>query len=401
MTGRGGAPPRPCYVPAVRALARVLSIALTVIAAACAALIVVPAPVKALAFFAIVVDEKAFLLVLAALVGAGLARVAGSPRWTILQGLLALATIVVAALPPTQAIRLAVQRHVALDLPRYLSASIDTGAPHPSQTVVYATVEGRPLSLDVYKPAAASGRVPAVIILHGGGWSGGDKGEAPLASAWLAAHGHAVFDVEYRTTPQPNWKTAIGDVKCAIGWVKRDAAKAGVDVDPARVALLGRSAGGHLALLAAYAPADPALPPSCEAGDTSVAAVISFYGPTDLAWGYAHPANPRVFDTPSRLTSYIGGTPASEPERYRLMSPVTRVAAGAPRTLLIHGDRDQFIAASHPGLLTARLSALGVPHEALVIPYAQHAFDFVSGGLSGQLAEHAVLATLTALGSRR
>lgn len=378
----------------MRSFARLLSIVLTLAAAAGAALILLPAPVQALAFLAIVVGEKTFVLVGAALLGAALARVSGTRWWIVLQRVLALATIVVAVIPPAQALRLAVGRHVALDFPRYLSAPVDTGAPHPSQTLDFATVDGRTLALDVYRPTPATGRVPAVIVIHGGGWSADDKGGAPRTSAWLAAHGYAVFDIQYRTSPQPNWKTAIGDVKCAIGWVKHSAAKAGVTVDPARVALLGRSAGGHLALLAAYAPADPALPPSCAAGDTRVATVISYYGPTDLTWGYQHPGNPRVFDTPVRLGNFMGGSPAQEPERYRLMSPAVRVTASAPRTLLIHGGRDQFVAEAHVELLTSRLRALDVPYQTLIIPYAQHGFDFVSGGLSGQLAEQAVLEAL-------
>lgn len=381
----------------MRALARWLSILLTAAAAACAALVLAPAPVKRVAFLAILVDEKTFVLIGAALLAAALARLSQSRGWIVLQHALALGTIGVALVPPAQAITLGVRRHVPLDFPRYFSARVDDGAPAPSKTVVFATVGGQALALDVYRPAGAAGqRAPAVIVVHGGGWSADDKGGAPRASAWLASQGFAVFDVQYRTSPQPNWQTATGDVKCAIGWVKRHAREAGVDVDPQRVSLLGRSAGGHLALLAAYAPDDPALPASCDAGDTRVASVISLYGPTDLAWGFAHPTNARVFDMPVRVGNFVGGTPATVPDRYRLLSPTERATRGAPRTLLLHGGHDQFIPVEHVDLLAARLRALGVPHETLVVPYAQHAFDFISGGLSGQLAEHAILQFLRA-----
>jgi acetyl esterase/lipase len=72
------------------------------------------------------------------------------------------------------------------------------------------------------------------------------------------------------------------------------------------------------------------------------------------------------------------------------MSPTARATRGAPRTLLLHGGHDQFVPAAHAELLAARLRELGVPHEVLIVPYAQHAFDFISGGLSGQLAEDAI-----------
>jgi len=157
------------------------------------------------------------------------------------------------------------------------------------------------------------------------------------------------------------------------------------------VSLLGRSAGAHLVLLAAYTPDDPALPPSCDAGDTRVASVISFYGPTDLVWGWDHPTNPRVFDTHVRVGNFMGGSPATVPERYKLMSPTSRVTAGAPPTLLIHGGQDQFVSVAHVERLATRLRDLGVPHRTLVVPYAQHGFDFISGGLGAQLAEQATL----------
>jgi acetyl esterase/lipase len=378
----------------VRALVLATSVLLTLVAALCAALVVVPAPVKRLAFLAVVVDEKTFILVGAALVAAALARAGGSRPWIAAQLVLTLAIAGLALVPPAQAATLAARRHVALDLPRWLAAPVDVGAPRPSQTLVYATVDGRPLALDVYRPAGRTGPVPAVVVVHGGGWSADDKGDASLTSAWLAARGYAVFDVQYRTAPQPNWRAATGDVKCAIGWVKRRAREANVDVDPDRVTLLGRSAGGHLALLAAYAPDDPELPPSCEAGDTRVAGVISFYGFTDLAWAWANPGNPLVFDTRARVGNFLGGTPAEIPERYRRLSPADRVTARAPQTLLIQGGRDRFVAAAHAGLLAARLRALDVPHDVLEIPYAQHAFDFVAGGLGGQLAEAAMLRLL-------
>jgi acetyl esterase/lipase len=385
----------------VRALARLVSILLTLAAALAAALVVVPPPAKQIALLTIFVDEKTFVLIAAALVAAALARAAGSRPWIVAQAALALAIVLVSLVPPAQALRIAARRHIAIDFARYFTAPVDDGAAHPSQMLVYAHVDGQALALDVYRPTAPAGtRAPAVIVVHGGGWSADDKGGAPLMSARLAAHGYAVFDVQYRIAPQPNWRTAIGDVKCAIGWVKRHARDAGVDVDPARVTLLGRSAGGHLVLLAAYGADDPALPPSCDAGDTHVASVISYYGPTDLAWGWAHPTNPRVFDVVRRLGNYVGGTPATEGARFRLLSPINHVSAASPPTLLIQGGSDAFVSAPHAQMLAERLAAAGVPHDVLLVPYAQHAFDFISGGLGEQLAEQTVLRFLSPTGAR-
>ena len=305
-------------------------------------------------------------------------------------------------LPLAQARSLAKVRGVSLDIRRYLQAPIDREGPgHPNQTVNHATVNGTPLALDVYLPRQrpkTPGR--ALLVVHGGFWSAGEKGEAALASRRLADLGFTVFDVQYRISPQPNWKTAIGDVKCAIGWVKQHATTPDWNVDPTKLTLLGRSAGGHLALMAAYAPQDPELPASCDATDTSVEAVISLYAPTDLSWGYKYPASKWVSDSRAKMRAFLGGAPDEAGDRYRALSPLERVTSKAPRTLLAHGGRDQFVPHGHMGLLAARLRAMGVPCETLFVPYAQHAFDFVLGGFSDQILEAEMLRFLAAQGSK-
>jgi acetyl esterase/lipase len=374
------------------------SLLLTGAATLAALVMVLPSPVQKFAFLAIVLDERSHLVMVAALAGAILAWAGAGERWLIAGVSLVMAAfaIGVALIPPVQAIHVARQRHVTLDWKRYLRSRVDIQRAHPDQTLVYATIGTQPLSLDVYRPPAGRGPVPAVIVIHGGGWSTGDKGETPLQSERLAAQGYAVFDIQYRLAPQPNWKTAVGDVKCAIGWVKQHAKDAGVEIDPARVTLLGRSAGGHLALLAAYTPDDPALPPSCPAPDTRVESVISFYGPTDMVWGYQHPTNQRVYDSSQRLRGFLGGPPSTAEEAYDLCTIANHVTARAPRTLLIHGNQDQFVSPAHVQFVAPRLQALGVSHDVLIIPYGQHGFDYVVGGLGNQLAESAVLRFLAA-----
>jgi acetyl esterase/lipase len=398
----------------LRSILCLLGLLLAVGAAGAGALIVLPAPGKTLALAAIVASERSAFFVAAAVIALGIALVlrgVGSPFVASVIALLSVCAVALGLIPLVQARQVAQARGVPLDLKRYLHAQIDTEGPgHPDRTVPYATVDGgRVLSLDVYLPAPrpATPSRP-LLVVHGGFWSAGQRGEASLASRALAERGFTVFDVEYRIAPQPNWQAALGDVKCAIGWVKQHATTDDWNVDPKRVALLGRSAGAHLALLAAYTAAADDLPSSCPSGggaagaavapsvDTSVESVISLYGPTDLTWAYAHPANLHAADSPAKLRAFLGDAPEREPERYRAMSPTERVTAAAPRTLLVQGGRDQFVAADQMDRLAARLTALGVPHETLLIPYAQHAFDFVPGSFSSQILEDAVRAFLRA-----
>ena len=392
----------------MRTILRVLGFLLSLGAAGAGALIVLPAPGKSLALAAIVASERSAFLVAAAVVALGIALVlrgVGSPFVASVIALLAVCAIALGLIPLVQARQVAQARGVPLDLKRYLHAQIDTEGPgHPDRTVPYATLDGgRVLSLDVYLPTPrpATPSRP-LLVVHGGFWAAGQRGEASLASRALAERGFTVFDVEYRIAPQPNWQTAVGDVKCAIGWVKQHAATDDWNVDPKKLALLGRSAGAHLALMAAYTATADDLPASCPSGgaaggavtDSSAESVISLYGPTDLTWAYAHPANLHAADSPEKLRAFLGDAPEREPERYRAMSPTERVTARSPRTLLVQGGRDQFVAPDQIDRLTARLAAAGVPHETLVIPYAQHAFDFVPGSFSSQILEATLLTFL-------
>jgi len=133
-----------------------------------------------------------------------------------------------------------------------------------TRDVLFAAPDGHPLRVDIYQPEKRDGPLPAVVVVHGGAWFHGDKSTYAfgLHDRWLAAQGYVVFDVQYRTSG--GWPAPLADVKCAVRWVKRNAARYGVDAD--RLALIGRSAGGHLALMAAYTADDDRFPPGC-AGD--------------------------------------------------------------------------------------------------------------------------------------
>src|SRR5262249_19146740 len=142
------------------------------------------------------------------------------------------------------------------------------------------------LALDLYRPEG-SGRRPLVAVVHSGSWRSGGKGQAAHVSRALAAAGDVVAGLSFRPAPQHRFRAGVADVKCLVGRLRAEADRFGID--PGRVALLGRSAGGEIALVAAYSAGDERLPPSCAVEDRPVSAVIALYAPTDLAWGHAHP----------------------------------------------------------------------------------------------------------------
>jgi acetyl esterase/lipase len=372
-----------------------------IVSAGLASLIYLPAPSHKLALLAVVASEKSWVLTL---VGLGTLALTW-PLWRsahVEAGALAglgLLTVGLSLGPMVEVIAVGKERGVRLDFARHLAAPVDYGIGQAPHTLRYATVAGRPLEVDVY-PAANAGVPPrrAIIVVHGGGWSAGQKGETSRFSAWLASLGHHVFDIEYRLVPAARWQAITGDVKCAVGWVANQRAltlgNRTIAVAPGRLTLLGRSAGGHLALFAAFTTDDPTLPPSCPVPEAAVDSVISFYGPTDLVWGYAHPTRPAVFDSSARLRGLLGGPPESVGDAYERASPALRIPPHPPAVLMLHGGRDQFVSPYHMTKLAEGLRAVGGRVDEVFLPYAQHGFDYVFGSAGEQIAEAAVVKLL-------
>lgn len=377
--------------------------------------IILPAPSYHVWLFSVLVSEWSLAFGLLGLLGIGcglLARkVSGGRLWRV-SLLTGGAALLLSLYPLGSSLAVARARNVSLSSGQYVSGlrsawegDAATTAANNFQTYTYATVDGNALRLDAYLPAGgAESNGAGVLVIHGGSWSAGARSDLPQWDGWLARQGFAVFDVDYRLAPQPNWQTATGDIKCAVAWVKRHAASFGVSPD--RLALLGRSAGGHLALLAAYSVADARLPSVCTeeaagaepvssrpAGE-GVRAVVSFYGPTDLLWAYDHPANRLVIDGPATLRRFVGGDPQASGEireRFYLASPVAHVNGRTPPTLLVHGGHDQLVRSENTRLLGRKLEEAGVPHEELFIPYAQHGFDYNFNGWGAQVVRPVLL----------
>ena len=291
------------------------------------------------------------------------------------------------ALWPTIAMwRLARQEHVSLSLGEYLrnATRIAGGGPDPARSVQYGVApDGTKLMLDVWLPEdAVPGLQPVVVQIHGGGWIAGTRGEASHWNRWLNERGYVVFDLEYRMPPPERWKDEVADVKCALGWVVANATK--YQLDPARISTMGFSAGGHLAMLAAYSVDDPELPASCDVPRVPIRSVINLYGPVDLPLGYDSSGSLEyVRDC---LTKYVGGSPREFPDRYRLVSPVTHIGANTPPTITFLGTSDRIVSVDQAEVLELALTRAGVAHETYLLPANDHGFDFSWGSFGSQFA---------------
>jgi acetyl esterase/lipase len=242
---------------------------------------------------------------------------------------------------------------------------------------VFGTFDGQDLTLDIYRPGYEHGPVPALIVVHGGAWQGGDNSEGVALNGYLAARDYVVASINYRLAPRWRFPAARDDVLSAVAYLKVYAAEFGVD--PSRIAILGRSAGGQLALLAAYTANEP-----------SIRGVISIYGPTDLRFGYDHPAPKRLIDSRAVLETYLGGPPSTAEDAYFAASPVNFVTRTSPPTLLIHGMRDGMVSPEHSTQLAGHLQQAGVKHLFVRLPWATHGCDRSFGGPCGQVTTYAV-----------
>jgi alpha-L-fucosidase 2 len=226
----------------------------------------------------------------------------------------------------------------------------------PRQNIEYSRVGDVILRLDAHIPEG-EGPFPAVILVHGGGWVGGDRERSvrplfqPIADAGLAC-----FSISYRlATDFLRFGAAVEDVRQAVQFVRAHAAE--YNVDPKRIALVGESAGAHLASLAAME--DP----------KSITAVVALYSPSDLETlaltSNMIPANIRQLAEASGLRPLLLA-------RLRELSPIQHIAAGLPPFLLIHGTDDTLVPFDQSLKFQEKLRAAGVSCELLPVKGGGH-----------------------------
>lgn len=230
------------------------------------------------------------------------------------------------------------------------------------KNIPYVTYGDRTLLLDIYKPQETTiEKLPAILVIRGGGWQKGDKeGYATIAAA-LTAKGFAAVCIEYRTAQEALFPAAVFDTKNALQWIKTNADKYGIDAN--KIGAIGGSAGAHLALLLGVSADVEALNPESENADYSLQAVVALASPTNFhaTWGPKH---------------WLGKPFGESQETWRLASPVTHIDSNSPPALLIHSSNDKVVDYSHSILALEKYGEAGVHCDLDLIPDAAHAFWF-------------------------
>lgn len=224
--------------------------------------------------------------------------------------------------------------------------------------VQYGEAEGQKLLLDAHVPPG-TGPFPTLIIVHGGGWMGGDKeGDIVPVLAPYMTH-FTWFTINYRLAPKNRWPACFDDVQTAVRWVKQHATE--YKSDPDHIALLGYSAGGHLVTLAG----------TLAAADVHVQAVVGMAPPTDLVWDSERRGG---LSTSMRNLFGYDTTNITDERRAVLKrySPLTYVKPGLQPFLLIQGSADRTVPYRGTTNFMARLQAASVSCDMIVIAGGQH-----------------------------
>ncbi|HEY8558865.1 MAG TPA: alpha/beta hydrolase [Pyrinomonadaceae bacterium] len=230
--------------------------------------------------------------------------------------------------------------------------------------VVYGSANNTPLKLDVWYPRDNPNPTPTLVYIHGGGWIFGSKEGSVYQLLPFLEKGWRVVNVEYRMAGNSLAPGAVEDTRCALRWIVRNAKQ--YNFDASKIVLTGHSAGGHLSLITAMLPKNTDLDNRCYGDeDLKVAAVINWYGITDVA-DVIQGANLKNY-----AVMWMGSL-ENKTEIARKVSPLTYVREGLPPIITIHGDRDDVVPYAHATRLKDALDRAKVPNRLYTVKGGGH-----------------------------
>jgi acetyl esterase/lipase len=236
--------------------------------------------------------------------------------------------------------------------------------------LTYATVDGKPLLLDLVVPKSAAKPVPLLIWFHGGGMRAGTRTGSRVRILPLIPLGYAVATVDYRLAPGTIWPGQLYDCKAAIRWLRAHAAQYGYD--PNRIGIGGDSAGGTLVAMLGTTGDKPEFEGSegTPGVSSAVQVVIDYFGGSDFTDESSHPTDQKL----QSIALWLGASPKDDPVKAKSASAVYHVDAKTPPFFLAHGSADNNSPMQQSLDMDAALKKAGIPDELYLIRGAPHEF---------------------------
>lgn len=252
----------------------------------------------------------------------------------------------------------------------FLGLVLVAGAHAETQTdIEYARVGDLVLKLDLHRPQAEN--PPLIVYVHGGAWRAGSKSDVPIAP--LLEKGFAIASVDYRLSTQAVFPAQIHDIKAALRFLRAKAAEFRLNTE--KIAIVGSSAGGHLAALIGATNGHKML--EGRIGDhldqsSRVDAIVSLYGASNLQSILAQSTEFGLTVRIPALKLLLGDVPEKKPELAKLASPVAHLDKSDPPLLLIHGDADPQMPYEQSREFTTAYEALKLQVKFVTLPGSRH-----------------------------
>ncbi len=249
-------------------------------------------------------------------------------------------------------------------------------------------------AVDIYLPNEGQGPFPVVFFLHGGGWTGGSRSDAQMAPFINAVNrGYAFVGIGYRLVPKVRYPDNLLDVRNALRWASENAAT--YLLDASRCALCGASAGGHLALMAAYTATSPLFGDSPLSETCKIRAVVDQFAPTDFLKRMQHfdeSGYPRADDpesgAPDSADMLLGVRLSEAPQLARFLNPIDNVHRDIPPTLIMHGRFDPIIPYQQSVELFDKICDIAGENRAVL--WLSDEFLHADPGYAGEEGQHRI-----------
>lgn len=235
------------------------------------------------------------------------------------------------------------------------------------KNIEYKNSNGKSLQLDIYKPRNLVKPAPLLVFIHGGGWTGGKREDYLVYLLAFAKKGYITATVSYRLVKDSVYPACVEDITDAVQWLFKNGDKYGYDPD--KIALIGGSAGGHLALLATYGWRKPGANNDTMVSRSAhrIKAVVDLYGPADFTTEFAK--------NNSTVINFLGHPYKENPELYTEVSPVHYLDKNDPPTMILHGTSDQTVPIGQSDELKKKLDSLHIPNVYIRLPLWPHTMD--------------------------